>query len=282
MGGDQTKDGEPVRGGSERFARCGGTLPGGLRARGAGVRLGGRALAGSVLLLMGALSVLPGCGAKGSHGKTPKLYIELDKAFQPLRRDFEANSDKVRLVAIVTPMCGECIGSMQDVNVRLLSRIKSKDFVVFAVWTSVVPPDVAPRAAQAAEMFTDPRIIHYWEDSGRIARAFGAQAGLDPGQSAYDTFYLYGRNDTWDPQGTMVNEPPNQNALIAGWMPTPPRYRMGDHPTIKEPRFDVNALTKEVETLLAEPENPQNPPGAGAGGTGNGGGTSNGSTGSGS
>jgi hypothetical protein len=222
---------------------------------------GGRACLSPLwgMLLLACLATLLSCSAQDrprAHRKKAGLCTVLDKAFQPLRTDFEAEGGKVRLVGVVTPSCGDCNASVQDIQTMLLSRIKSEDFEVFMIWTSIMPSDVQPRAEKAAEMWGDPRIFHYWDDSGRIARAFARQAGVDPGRSIYNVFYLYGRNDTWDPDAKMAQEPPNQNALLAGWMPTSPRFRMGEHQLVRLPGWDVNALTAQVEQLLAEPARP--------------------------
>jgi len=71
------------------------------------------------------------------------------------------------------------------------------------VWASLMPTDVTPKIVTLAERYADPRLIHYWDDSGRIARAFAAALGLAPGQSVNNVFLLYGPDDTWDPDRTM-------------------------------------------------------------------------------
>jgi hypothetical protein len=198
----------------------------------------------------------PGCG-RGKpevRHKGALPYAVLDKAFQPLRRDFEDADGKVRLVGIVAPTCGECIEDAAAIDQRLLPAIPGDDFEVFLVWACTIPPDVEVNARKMAERYADPRIRHYWDGSGRIARAFGRHAGLPDGAPAYGLFYLYGRADTWDAEGRMGTEPAGYNAVLDGWEPAQPRARAGKHPRLKLPQFIVETLRSQIEHLLAEPD----------------------------
>jgi hypothetical protein len=203
-----------------------------------------------------------GCGgAKDESRRQGDMpYAVLDKAFQPLRRDFEDGDGKVRLVGIVAPTCGECIDYAAAVDERLLPQVPGEDFEVFLVWVCAVPPDVEVNARANAERYANPRIHHYWDGSGRIGRAFGRHAGLPEGSAVYGLFYLYGRADSWDPQGKMASEPAGYNAILDGWQPADPRSRCGRHPRLRLPQFSVETLRRDIERLLGEPD-----PAAGAG-----------------
>ena len=198
----------------------------------------------------------PGCGRgkPGARHKGDLPYAVLDKAFQPLRSDFEDADGKVRLVGIVAPTCGDCIEFVAAIDQRLLAAIPGEDFEVFLVWVCAVPPDVEVRARDLAERYADPRIRHYWDGSGRIARAFGRHAGLADGIPAYGLFYLYGRADTWDPEGKMASEPAGYNAILDDWEPAQPRARSGKHPRLTLPQFSTETLRSQIEQLLAEPD----------------------------
>jgi hypothetical protein len=195
-----------------------------------------------------ALLAAVACGKRPGHD--PKALTVIDRSFQPLRRDFEASRNKVRLVGIVTPTCGQCQDASRAIRERVLPEVTSADFEVFLVWVSHVPPDVEVRARVLAEKFRDPRIRHYWDDSGRIARAFGVQAGLPQGSAIYDVYYLYGRGDTWDPNGEMAREPANRNALLEGWLPSPPQARFGGFTDVRMPAFDAVRVRDRALELL--------------------------------
>jgi len=180
------------------------------------------------------------------------VYQEIDRAFQPLREGFEGEAGRVRLVTVATPTCGYCMVTLEGMFTELLPRLDTEDFVVFVLWAGVMPSDTGPRTARAAEMFQDDRVHHYYDPSGRIARAFGTLLGRDPGQSVTGAFLLYGPDDTWDPQATMMDEPEDHNALLAGWLPGEPRLVMGEHSAVPMPQFDVNAMEQQIMVLLSE------------------------------
>lgn len=209
-------------------------------------------------LVLPALLVLlfPGCGRgkpeTRQKGELP--YALLDKAFQPLRRDFEDADGKVRIVGLVAPTCGECIANVVALDNQLLPAVPGEDLEVLLVWVCAVPPDVEVRARALSERFADPRIRHYWDSSGRLARAFGRHVGLPDGLPAYGLWYLYGRNDTWDPEGKMGTEPADRNAALDGWEPSPPRARAGQHPRLTLPQFIVETLRSQIEQLRAQPD----------------------------
>jgi hypothetical protein len=207
-------------------------------------------------ILFGFVLLAVGCGhAKPEAGRGGDLpYAALDKAFQPLRRDFEDGDGKVRLVGIVAPTCGDCIDDVSAIDAQLLTAVPSEEFEVYLVWVCSIPPDVEVTARRLAEKYANPRIHYYWDGSGRIARAFGQHAGLPEGTPAYGLFYLYGRTDTWDPAGKMASEPPAYNAILDGWQPADPRSRCGKHPRLALPPFDVVGLRAEITRLLAEPD----------------------------
>lgn len=195
-----------------------------------------------------------GCGKQEAQRGGEKPYAVLDKALQPVRRDFEGMDGKVRLVGIVAPTCGDCLEIGTAIDERLLPSIPTEDFQVFLIWVTSVPPDVEVGARAQAERLADPRIHHYWDGSGRIARAWARHAGMPEGASGYGIFYLYGRTDTWDPQGKMAGEPAGYNAVLDGWQPADPRVRAGKNPKLDLPLFRVETIRPYIEQLLAEPD----------------------------
>ncbi len=207
-------------------------------------------------LLILTLMLVPACARKAARSPAGETlpYVELDNAFQPFRRDFEGESGKVRLVAIVSPSCGDCNAAVQDLVDVVTQRINSPDLAVSVVWTSIMPSDVGSRTKQVAEKFAGPGICHYWDDSGRIARAFARLFDLPTGRNVYNLFLLYGRNDTWDPDARMNSEPPNQNALVAGWKPGKPQFLMGESEGVAAPEWNSGLLEEKIRALLAEPE----------------------------
>jgi hypothetical protein len=213
-----------------------------------------RAAALVLLIPLLAPMVLLSCsGEGGSGGKKSSLpYKELDNAFQPLRMDFESAAGKVRLVAIVSPTCGDCLDAADVIDTRIVPRVSADDLAVFLVWVSVNPPDVGPRVATMAEQYSDAQFTNYFDNTGRLARAIGRGLGLEPGRSAWDVYFIYGREATWDPEGKMAGERKDFDALTAGWTPAPPRYSMGEHEGVTIPAFNAVTLLQLVQKLAAE------------------------------
>lgn len=179
-------------------------------------------------------------------------YQEIDRSFQPLRRDFEGEAGRARLVAVATPTCGFCIEGIEAIYSVLMPRLDQDDVSVFVLWAGVTPGDTGPRTAKAAEMFADSRFRHYFDQSGRIARAFGSLMGLESGRNVTGIFLLYAPDDTWDPRATMMDEPDDYNALLEGWLPAAPQYFMGEHAAVPMPIFDINAMEQQIRMLLSE------------------------------
>jgi hypothetical protein len=208
-----------------------------------------------VLASLAFLALGWGCAKQKAADAGEKPYTVLDKALQPLRRDFEGMDGKVRLVGILSPTCGECIEIAAALDERILPAIPDEDFQVLIVWVANVPADVETGARLCAERFADPRIHHYWDGSGRIARAWARHAGMPEGSNGYGICYLYGRTDTWDPQGKMGEEPADYNAVLAGWLPADPRVRAGKNPKLGGlPMFRTETISPYIQQLLAEPD----------------------------
>lgn len=196
------------------------------------------------------LSVLAS-GLSCSHKRKHDPLHVLSPSYQPLRRDFEEAAGKVRLVVVAAPTCGKCIAAtMDEIHDRILRRIQSEDLAVFVIWTSILPTDVESRARLRAERWTDPRGTNYWDDSGQIARCFARMLDLEPGMSAYDCYFIYDRDATWDPAGTMESEPKDWKAFKEGWKPGPAVYRMTQRSEIRLPSFNWNKLDQKLESML--------------------------------
>ncbi len=220
-------------------------------------------LAGLHVALLAGLLVV-GCG--GDKGKDESAAAkeglsrpraerlsDLDLALQPLRREFEEASGKVRLVAIVAPTCGHCQEAVDLIHAELLTQITSEDLEIFIVWVSILPTDVRSRALRVLERWTDPRGHHYWDDNAHFARAAANLIQLEGVRTAYDIYLLYGRNDTWDPEAVMIDEPADYRAVLEGWTPGAPDTRMTLGDRLRLPRLRIPELTARVNELLAEP-----------------------------
>ena len=47
-------------------------------------------------------------------------------------------------------------------------------------------------------ILTDPRVTEYWDGSQAVGRQFAETFGFEHGPVAYDVYYLFGSDATWD------------------------------------------------------------------------------------
>lgn len=191
-------------------------------------------------------------GGTQTHESGDDLLIPVDVSMQPLRRDFEADQGAVRFILVVAPSCGSCLGAVDEIFSHLLPKVRDPDLEVYIVWSSVLVTDVKPRASKDAPKYEAPNVRQYWDGTGIVARAFGRMLGLQQGRNAYDCYFLYDRAATWDASGEMESQPPGQNALISGWIPSTPHTEMTQNGGIKLPKLSSAKLASDIEELLAE------------------------------
>ena len=175
-----------------------------------------------------ALAVLLGCSGEPDQqpvltkdGKEIDLEL-LDPALQPLRRDFEDAYGHTRLVAVLSSTCSDCLENSRKLFRTAIPRLDEMGIEVFFIWGSPLPPDTFHRARDMAAELAWPNLHHYYDESGRVTRAFGRTMGLAPGSNAYDIFFLYGPEATWDPEGKMDEEPEDFNVAETFWSPPQP------------------------------------------------------------
>lgn len=181
--------------------------------------LSGSILAG--LCLLGSL-LSSGCGGSEDVPWDRSGFQKLDLALQPLRKDFEDHYGQIRVVAVLAPTCGNCVQNADRLYNSVRPWAEEHDAEIFMIWGSVLPPDTELRCSQRVEEFPSPRIHHYWDDSGRTTRAFGRMLDLPRNGDAYDVFFAYGPEATWDPNDTMETEPKDFSVALSLWEPTRP------------------------------------------------------------
>ncbi|MCA9756820.1 MAG: hypothetical protein KDA27_13535 [Candidatus Eisenbacteria bacterium] len=169
-------------------------------------------------LLVGAV----GCGGSDGDAWDKSSYKKLNLALQPLRKDFEDHYGQRRVVALVAPTCGSCIEHAGRIYDAVRPWAEENDGEIFIIWGSVSPTDTEIRCAERAQELTSPRIHHYFDDSGRTTRAFGRMLDLPSNGDAYDVFFAYGPEATWDPNNTMDKEPDDFSVALSLWEPSRP------------------------------------------------------------
>jgi hypothetical protein len=118
---------------------------------------------------------------------------------QRLRSDFNNQVTERRVLAIVSPTCGDCRAGPRLVLDAVGER---RTVSLFVLWTGMLAGDTAEAASSAAEQTGyDRKVWHYWEDEGwpvsTRLRAVLRIGPYDPTRSAWDVYLLYPNGPTW-------------------------------------------------------------------------------------
>ncbi len=79
---------------------------------------------------------------------------------------------------------------------EILEENPEDDIAVYAVWFNVLPTD--SRSAWDPKLMTDPRVSHFWDEERVIGSWFADNVGFSHGSLAWDVYYLYGPEATWE------------------------------------------------------------------------------------
>lgn len=111
-----------------------------------------------------------------------------------LRNEFNRASDRVRVVALLSPTCGAC-QSGQRVVQSVFTKFSDPQLRGFVVWLPMLSSDDKRSAEVQAGAFTDPRVTQRW-DKNRDAGVMLART-LKLNSSAWDVYLLYAPGVKW-------------------------------------------------------------------------------------
>jgi hypothetical protein len=114
----------------------------------------------------------------------------------------------------------------------VLDQIKDPDVRVYAVWASILKSDFQIAVGRATKRLPDGRVSHYWDGEGESVKAYGRVLGLGAGETAWDVYYVYGRDAEW------------------GDVPPTPPFFMDQVGLPRGQPLDAGKLAAEVRKLL--------------------------------
>jgi hypothetical protein len=174
------------------------------------------------LIFMGCVLFVLACSqARPSAGPTTDSYTTLDDAATQLRSDFNRQSDRVRLLFVVDPICPGCLRGLADMDHDLLSGTADPRLQIFIVyepvlgvarhlpWLRIAGGKDVPKAAS---LIHNPDVHNYWNPTGSFGRLLSRSVGLEnQGRQVYawDVWLLYGPEAKWDSAG-----PPRPQLLM--------------------------------------------------------------------
>jgi hypothetical protein len=160
-------------------------------------------------------------------------YVSVDENLSQVRADFNANTEKIRLVFIIGPSCGICLRGMADLDKSLIKHIQNDPRVhTFAIHVPTLGAE-EKHVAAAIPLLDGPRVTHYWDASGHTGLQFQESLAMDI--YAWDIWMLY------DP-GTLWKE---------GLPPPPPAYMEHQLPSLpRNLKLDADRFASEVMQRL--------------------------------
>ena len=114
---------------------------------------------------------------------------------EDVRKEFNASSQKVRVVALLSPTCPDC-QSGHGVVGRVLKKFPSPQLKAILVWEPMRDGDNASSATQQAETVQDIRISQGWDGGQNVGKLFGQT--LDLHQIAWDVYLVYKPGIKWE------------------------------------------------------------------------------------
>jgi hypothetical protein len=113
-----------------------------------------------------------------------------------LIEQFNSSEDSIRIVAIVSPTCPECLQGFEIIK-KLFQRFDTKKIRGFIVWISMLEKDDEQVAQAKSATIEDQRISQFWDQDRNAGRLFGSILRLQNGV-AWDVYLLYSPRLKWE------------------------------------------------------------------------------------
>ena len=146
----------------------------------------------------GTQSCCHGSAAKTAHfGTTRAIGMRAMPSVTTVavRREFNVSSDKVRIVALLSPTCPGCQSGHAVVG-QILKRFSSPEVQAILVWEPMRRDDSPVAATQQAEGVRDTRIWQGWNGNKSVGDLFGKSLELHA--TAWDVYLIYKRGIKWE------------------------------------------------------------------------------------
>lgn len=148
----------------------------------------GFSVVGLVAMVLVAGSVLA-----GRENSAPVEMQDLTTSDQ-LKQRLQQDSGKVKLIALLSPVCPACRSGFADTQ-SVLKNVQDDRLRAYIVWLPMFPGDTRSSALTRSKEFTDPRLSYYW-DSGKVTgEDWRKVLGLD--RTAWDVYFLYDAKAEW-------------------------------------------------------------------------------------
>jgi len=130
-------------------------------------------------------------------------FLAGEKSLEPMpslnadsvRREFNATSDKVRIVALLSPTCVHCRSGHRVVG-DVLKELPSPNLQGMLIWEPMRVGDSPYTAARQALTVQDPRISQGWIETEDVGKLFAQTLKLRA--IAWDVYLIYESGIQWN------------------------------------------------------------------------------------
>ena len=175
-----------------------------------------------------AAGLVTAIARRGSKDTPPMQDLS---STEQLKQHFQQDNGKVRLIALVSPICPECRRGFADMQ-SVLKDIPDNRLRAYIVWLPMFPGDSRSWAQTRSDEFKDDRLSYYWDGSKLTGEEWNKTLGIN--RTAWDVYFLYGSGSQWD-----------------GAAPAPSFWMHQLGGVTKAPHLNKQALENKVKELLA-------------------------------
>jgi len=153
----------------------------------------------------------------------------------PVQETFNAHTEQVRLLLLLSPGCGRCLDTAREVE-KILRENADDRVQVLVIWEPLLGTDNYAEAQKMAGLIADRRAIHYWEPQQILGLEYGKRLPLPGGFNfAVDMVLLFDPGTAWNDAD----------------LPTPGAWfhKLGDN----ERTFSPERLREEIRKRLGSP-----------------------------
>ena len=184
-----------------------------------------------ITILLFSIMVIAAVSAVSRRGSSAPAELQDLGSSDQLKQRLQQDSGKVKLIALLSPVCPYCRRGFADMQ-SVLKNVPDDRVRAYIVWLPMFPSDSRGWAQTRTNEFSDPRLSYYW-DGGKLTGEDWAKAlGID--RTAWDVYFLYGAKTDWN-KGTPTPD---------FWM-----HQLGG--VTKAPMLNKNDFEAKLKELLA-------------------------------
>lgn len=137
----------------------------------------------------------PSCEVPVNVPKTATTVALEPYRTNELREEFNRASDRLRVVALLSPTCGICQKGQRVVESVFSKYPNDARLRGFVVWLPMLPTDTEKYAGAQAAAFVDQRIAQHWDGERSSGALLAKTLGLNG--TAWDIYLLYAPGVRW-------------------------------------------------------------------------------------